>query len=79
MTDKIFYKVICPRDNKIYEMELRRAIEEDGSYFPAPPDGCNDCNGLEPCITCVKVLFKLSKKDATMESYPQPIDPMKYR
>lgn len=77
-TDKIFYKVKCPRDNKVHEMELRRAIQEDGSYFPSPPDGCNDCNGLESCYTCVQILFKLSQDDATMNSYPQPIDPMKY-
>lgn len=79
MVEKIFYTVKCPRDNgSICKMELRRAELPDGSYLPAPPDGCNNCNGLEPCPTCVKVLFELSKADTTMNSYPQPINPLEY-
>ena len=73
---EITYQVKCPRDfGKIYSITIRLALLEDGSYLPSPCDGCNNMNGLPACIYCVESLFKMSRKDPTMQSYPQPIVP----
>ena len=73
---EITYQVKCPRDfGKVYNMTIRLARLEDGSYLPSPCSGCDNENGLPACVYCVDKLFKMSLKDPTMQSYTQPITP----
>lgn len=75
---KIFYKVLCPRDNnKIYTMEARIATLPNNKLLPSPPDGCDNCNGHELCSICVENLFKIFLKDPLLKLHPQPINPLK--
>lgn len=73
---KVTYSVNCPRDfGKVYSMEIRLVKLEDGSYLPSPCNGCDELNGSSVCTRCIESLFKMSLKDPTMQSYPQPITP----
>lgn len=73
---KVTYSVNCPRDfGKVYNMEIRLVKLEDGSYLPSPCNGCDELNGSSVCTRCIESLFKMSLKDPTMQSYPQPITP----
>ncbi|MBQ3021917.1 MAG: hypothetical protein IJD91_01140 [Clostridia bacterium] len=73
---EITYKVNCPRDfGEVYDMTIQLALQEDGSYLPSPCRGCDNMNGLPQCTYCVSSLFKMSRKDPTMQSYAQPITP----
>lgn len=74
------YDVQCPRDPcKVYGMEIQLFRTAEGEYIPSPCNGCDSCNGHEACTICMQILTKLSVEDPTMESYPQPISPLKYR
>lgn len=72
----VTFSVNCPRDFKqVYEMTIYLAKLEDGTYLPSPCNGCENLNGSSVCTACIKSIFEMSLKDATMESYPQPITP----
>ncbi len=71
---EVTFSVNCPRDlNKVYTMTIRLLQENDGSYLPAPCNGCENSNGLPQCSYCIETIFKMSLKDPTMQSYPEPI------
>ena len=72
----VTYWVNCPRDSgKVYNMTIRLAKLDDGSFLPSPCNGCEELNGSPTCKQCIDSLFKMSLKDPTMESYKQPITP----
>lgn len=72
----VTYWVNCPRDfGKVYNMTIRLAKLDDGSFLPSPCNGCYELNGSPACNHCIESLFKMSLKDPTMESYKQPITP----
>lgn len=73
---EITYKVNCPRDlGEVYNITIRLALKEDGSFLPSPCPGCNRMSGIAECTRCVDNLFLMSLKDPTMQSYSQPITP----
>lgn len=73
---EITYTVNCPRDfGKVYNMTIRLTKLNDGSYLPSPCNGCDNLNGAPECKQCIESLFKMSRKDPTMQSYSQPITP----
>jgi hypothetical protein len=73
---EVTFSVNCPRDfGKVYKMTIYLAKLEDGSYLPSPCNGCDNLNGASQCTACVKSIFKMSLKDATMQSFSQPITP----
>lgn len=75
----IAYNVHCPRDpDRIYPMTIQLYDMPDGSQLASPCNGCDNCSGHELCDLCMLTLFKLSRKDPTMQSYPQPINPLNY-
>ena len=74
------YDVQCPRDPwKVYKMEIQLFRTPEGVLIPSPCNGCDNCNGHEACSICVETLTKLSINDPTLDSYPKPISPLKYR
>lgn len=73
---KVTFSVNCHRDfNKVYSMTIYLVKLKDGSYLPSPCNGCENLNGSSVCTRCIESIFKLSLKDATMQSYSQPITP----
>ena len=70
----VTYKVNCPRDlGKVYTMTILLAKLENGTYLPAPCNGCENSNGSSKCEYCMESLFKMSLEDPTMQSFKQPI------
>lgn len=69
------FTVLCPRDARIYKMQIRADKLPDGSLLPSPCNGCDFLNGSPVCAKCIEHIFKKSLTDPLMKSYPQPIHP----
>jgi len=69
-------KIICPRNNKEYFMEVRSTFDNEQNPIYSPVNGCDWYNGNEICNKCVMVLSEYFIKQKNYVSFEKPFDPL---